>query len=505
MAWQRIRRIRLRRLAAFMAINIVFTAVIAVLALFYGWASAARSLPDLNGWHREAPESEFTADDADAGFAFDDYLALEDQVFRELDALVAGPWSAERVGGYCRYRSGSVCNPENVLDQNWNRTFVLETEEPIAGAVLIHGLSDSPYSLRAIGERLHDEGFTIIGLRVPGHGTCPRALADADREDWIAAVRIAARGLRERLPEDAPLVLVGFSNGGALAVDYTITAIEDDDAPPVDAVILFSPMIGITPLAQLTRLFGPVVRFSGEEKAEWSSINAEIDPFKYSSWPMNASVQAWKMTRQVERRLAALEHAGRVDELPPMLAVQSSVDSTVVVADLIERLFDRLESPSSELLLFDVNRAGWYEDLLDLSFERRVGPALRDSSLGFSLAVVTNDGVESGELVLRHREPDGYTEKTLGLRWPQPLFSLSHGAMPIPNDDPIYGVGESDRRSVSSLGTLSARGESGVLAFSESLLVRLRYNPFYDFTEDYVVDWLLRELQLPDDENEPAS
>jgi alpha-beta hydrolase superfamily lysophospholipase len=492
------RRSRLRRLVVFLVVNMVFTAVLAALALFYGWASFARTLPDLNGWHREAPASEFTADLVDEPFDFDDYLALEDKVFVELEALVAGPWSNERVGGFSRYRTGSVCNPEIILDRNWNRTFVLKPERPVAGALLIHGLSDSPYSLRAIGQRLHRAGFVVIGLRVPGHGTCPRALADADRRDWIAAVRLAAIGLRDRLPADAPLTLVGFSNGGALSLDYALSALDEADAPRPDAIVLLSPMIGITPMAQLTRLFGPVVRFSGEEKAEWSSVNAEIDPFKYSSWPMNASVQAWKMTQRVEGRLASLERDGRIGELPPILAVQSAVDSTVDVTDLIARLFDRLEPGTSELLLFDINRGEWYEDLLDRSFEARVLPALRDSSLGFTLALVTNAEGGRKDLVLQVRDGDRYTERPLGLRWPAGVFSLSHGAVPIPHDDPVYGTADATRETGSTLGSIAARGESGVLAFSESLLLRLRHNPFYDFAEDHVMRWLSEQLPLRD-------
>jgi alpha-beta hydrolase superfamily lysophospholipase len=88
---------------------------------------------------------------------------------------------------------------------------------------------------------------------VPGHGTCPHALSEAELEDWIAAVRIAARGVRERVPDNAPLVVVGFSNGGALSVDYAISAVEEPDLPQVDAVVLFSPMIGIMPAAKLSR------------------------------------------------------------------------------------------------------------------------------------------------------------------------------------------------------------------------------------------------------------
>ncbi len=38
---------------------------------------------------------------------------------------------------------------------NWNRSFVLPTGEPAAGVLHLHGLSDSPYSMRALGEGLH--------------------------------------------------------------------------------------------------------------------------------------------------------------------------------------------------------------------------------------------------------------------------------------------------------------------------------------------------------------
>ena len=51
----------------------------------------------------------------------------------------------------------------------------------------------------------------------------------------------------------------------------------------------------------------PVVAWiSGEEKLAWSGIEPEIDPFKYSSWPTNASLQAYRITERVDERLAAL-------------------------------------------------------------------------------------------------------------------------------------------------------------------------------------------------------
>ena len=72
---------------------------------------------------------------------------------------------------------------------------MLEPAAPVGGALLIHGLSDAPYSLRAVAERLHAEGFTVIGLRVPGHGTSPKNLEDVSTDTLLQAVVAEAEAL----------------------------------------------------------------------------------------------------------------------------------------------------------------------------------------------------------------------------------------------------------------------------------------------------------------------
>jgi hypothetical protein len=121
---------------------------------------------------------------------------------------------------------------------------------------------------------------------------------------------------------------------------------------------------------------------SGDRRANWSAVDAEIDPYKYGAWPMNASVQAWDMTQQVEGKLEALQRAGRMAELPPVLAFQSAIDSTVVVPRLITALFDRLAPNGSELVL-DVNRAGWLKSG-DWVFSKR-SPLLQGTNAAFTL------------------------------------------------------------------------------------------------------------------------
>jgi len=505
--WSRISRtlpnrgwnLQMVRLAGLVAANLVFTALLAAMILLYLWVRTARALPDLQGWHIQRPASEFQASDAKPGYGLEDYLRQEEQVFKELHDLIAGPWVNQVPNAYSRYQLDSVCNPETVVDRNWNRSLVLEAPSPVGGVLLLHGLSDSPYSLRKIGQRLHAEGYSVVWLRMPGHGTSPRALADVSWQDWTSAVKVAARSLREKLPRNAPLILAGYSNGGALSVDYALSAIDDASLPAADAVVLFSPMIGINPMARITQLYHTVALVSRNEKAQWSSINAEIDPFKYSSWPMNANVQAWTLTQVVERKLAALQKSGRMQQLPPILAMQSVVDSTVVVPKLITALFDHLDSDASELVLFDVNRVDWLSNLLNLSFEQSVLPKLKISDRPYRLTVLQNINPGSQQLTIKSRSRGKINEQETDLFWPHSVVSLSHVAVPIPPDDPIYGTADRDEGRL-SLGTLSIRAEPSALLISDSMFVRCRNNPFYEFMENRIVDWLSENATaMPDD------
>lgn len=481
--------------------NLMFNAVVAIMALLFLWVRMASTLPDLQGWHLQRPESEFTAADAVDGYTFDDYLKQEGRVFDELDAYIAGPWANDSHGAYSRYRQESICNPETVVDRNWNRSYVLKAANPIGGALLVHGLSDAPYSLRQIGQRLHSEGYTVIWLRVPGHGTSPSALANVDWHDWTAAVRVAMRGLRDLVPVGLPLILAGYSNGGALSVQYALSSIEDTSLPKIDAIVLFSPMIGINPMARITRLYHMVALVSRNKKAQWSGIDAEIDPFKYSSWPINASVQAWSMTQVVEQKLAALEKTDRMHDMPPVLAMQSVVDSTVIVPKLITALFDRLKSKSSELVLFDIDRVSSLSNLFNLSFEKKILPKLERTNLPFRLTVVRNRRSDSRQVTVQTRDGETWNDQPTEMSWPEHIVSLSHIAVPISPEDRIYGSAEATASTGVSLGTLTLRAEPSALMLSSTLFVRCRHNPFYQFMEDRVVGWLSENVDLPTDEN----
>ena len=69
---------------------------------------------------------------------------------------------------------------------------------------------------------------------------------------------------------------------------------------------------------------------------------------------------------------------------------------------------------------------------------------------------------------------------------------MSHVALPIPPDDPLYGRRPPDNEDVLFLGEMALQGERGLLIFPDDWLLRLRFNPFYTYLETRAIEWMDR-------------
>src|SRR5688500_9902352 len=75
--------------------------------------------------------------------------------------------------------------------------FALQARARLA-ALLVHGLTDSPYSMRALADTLLAQGYYVVVLRLPGHGTIPSGLVNVGWEDWYESVVLAAKHAASR-------------------------------------------------------------------------------------------------------------------------------------------------------------------------------------------------------------------------------------------------------------------------------------------------------------------
>jgi alpha-beta hydrolase superfamily lysophospholipase len=473
--------IHLLRLCTYGALGVVLTLLVVVILYLEG-------RPDLDVWHLAELDEEFTAASDVASFA--EYLALEDRLFAQLDEQVydrTGPVGDDRAN---RYKRGSAADPRR-WTPNWNRSFEMPVDAPRASVLLLHGLSDSPYSLRALGERLHAAGAHVVGLRIPGHGTAPAGLVTVRWQDMTAAVRLAVAHLAERNP-GRPIHIVGYSNGAALAVHYALATLDDPALPRVDRLVLLSPAIGVPAAAALAVWQARLGYLLGLDKLAWNDIVPEYDPFKYGSFAINAGDVSYRITAEIQQRIDRLSDSGQFAAMPKILAFSSAVDATVLAPALVESLFDRLPPGAHELVLFDINHVRGIEPLLAWSPDQMVALLQRNAGRRFALSVVTNANAQRKEVSERRWQPglDAPTETPLGLQWPEDVYSLSHVALPFPPEDPLYGGRPHPPSPGVHLGSIAWRGERGVLQVSATAMLRLRWNPFYAYQERRLLEFL---------------
>lgn len=472
---------RLLRLAKWLAfaVVLVFVTFVATRVWF------AQSGAPLEPWHTYVPREMTIAELDKADWAT--FLKEEDRIFADVQREVTQKLPEDERIPSNRYFTGSIVYPPRFA-QDWNRSYTrVPAGTPRGAVVLLHGLTDSPYSLRHIADRYVEAGYAVVAPRMPGHGTVPAGLTKAEWEDWLAATRLAMREAHRLAGKDGELQIVGFSNGGALALKYALDALDDPNLTRPDRLVLISPMIGITRFARFAGLAGLPAFLPAFAKAAWLSVIPEFNPFKYNSFPVNGARQSHRLTQALQETIARHAANSTLKDLPPALTFQSVMDFTVSTRAILTAFYNLLPKNGSELVLFDLNRNTKLGPLLrgatsPAMLARTLPPAPRN----FRTVIVTNINPDTGEVAERITEAGSTetTERSLGLFYPPDVFSLSHVALPFPSSDGLYGSDPSNEPSEDfglQLGAMAVRGERGALIVNMDALSRMSSNPFYPY------------------------
>ncbi len=459
----------------------------ALVILLIVFVVALDNRPDLHVWHLAELDEEFT--ESSPVESFEDYLSLEDRLFRQLDERVYQKIAPADRYLVNRYYRGSASDPAR-WSTNLNRSFELTTESPRAGVLLLHGMSDSPYSLYNLGRSLNRAGASVVGLRLPGHGTAPSGLVHVRWQDMAAAVKIAMRHLRRRVG-GAPIYIVGYSNGGALAVQYSLIAMDDGSLPRADKLVLVSPAIGVSRVAVFAVWQARLGDLLGLDKLAWNSLLPEYDPYKYGSFAVNAGDQVYRLTAEIQSLFDSRSEE-ELRRFPPVLAFQSIVDATVSAPALVKGLFSRLPENNHELVLFDINRDVQIEQLMVKNPSAEIDVLLEDADPTFDVTVLTNESEESKGIAIKYRRAgeSKVAIVTTDMKWPGDVYSLSHIALPMPISDPLYGSQPIEGNPGLSFGKLALYGERGLLRIPASDMLRQRWNPFYPYLERRVHEFM---------------
>lgn len=226
-----------------------------------------------------------------------------------------------------------------------NTPFLITADAGSAGArtravLMVHGLTDSPFVTRDLAGYFSAQGFTVLSILLPGHGTCPGDLLHVSWRDWVRAQADALDVLAERYDE---LYLCGFSLGAALNLYQAVTDRR------IKGLFLFSPALRLTPVANLTCALNKLSRWAPHLK--WIDIQPDEDPYKYESIAANAVCQ----TRHLVKRLEDLLQLSRLNM--PVFVAASDDDVTVQSAAVIT-FFEQLPAEHKRLLFYSRHRPG---------------------------------------------------------------------------------------------------------------------------------------------------
>jgi carboxylesterase len=100
-------------------------------------------------------------------------------------------------------------------------------------ALLVHGLTGTPYEMAYLGQQLSAAGVRVFAVRLAGHAGTPEELGATNHQSWYESVVDGCERLRAY---GDPIIAVGLSAGGVLAARLAI-----DQGDTIKAVAMLAP------------------------------------------------------------------------------------------------------------------------------------------------------------------------------------------------------------------------------------------------------------------------
>ncbi len=225
---------------------------------------------------------------------------------------------------------------------------IIPTAEPYfwpggpTGCLLIHGFTSTPRVVRPLGEYLHQQGHTVLGIRLSGHATGIDDMIRTRYQDWLASAEDGwhlLQGHTERI------FTIGFSLGGVLSLLLASKF-------PVAGVVTMAAFYDMP--NKLAKRLGPllipmsmVIPKLKKKGGGWFIPEREKEYLAYNYNPVRP---AWELTLLLRQLRATLPNIHA-----PALIIQSK-DEDYVLPYQAEMVFEHLGSEDKEL--FWVKGAG---------------------------------------------------------------------------------------------------------------------------------------------------
>ncbi|HEY1822875.1 MAG TPA: alpha/beta fold hydrolase [Trebonia sp.] len=185
------------------------------------------------------------------------------------------------------------------------------------GALVLHGFTGSPRTVRPWAEHLTDAGLTVRAPLLAGHGADWRELAKTGWTDWYAS---AERAFMELYARCEQVFVAGISMGGCLALRLAET-----QGDRVSGLVLVNPSLaGDNPLIPFSPVLKYVVRAISSIGGDIKNPDAQEGALKKT--PVASVATLPKMWKTTVAELASVTQ--------PVLVYRSAVDHVVGPASM---------------------------------------------------------------------------------------------------------------------------------------------------------------------------
>jgi carboxylesterase len=211
-------------------------------------------------------------------------------------------------------------------------------------ALLIHGLTGTPYEMRYLGERMAAAGVRVRGVRLAGHASAPEDLGGATQENWYQSV---VRGFEELRAYGDPNIVIGLSCGAVLAA-----RLAEDQPEAVSGLVMLAPAFFLPRQQMLTikavSVLGPLTKNLYLHNDRGSDIHDQSAALIHPTcklMPLSGPIELLKLSAIVRKRLKRIKQ--------PALIIHSINDHTCPEEKNVRYLMRHLGSAQKRAVILE--------------------------------------------------------------------------------------------------------------------------------------------------------
>ena len=211
-------------------------------------------------------------------------------------------------------------------------------------ALLVHGLTGTPYEMRYLGERLSARGVRVRGVKLAGHASAPENLGLSTYDNWYESVVL---GLEELRQFGEPIVVVGLSMGAVLSA-----RVAADQREAVAGLVMLAPAFFLptstTLQINLLRLLGSLAAnlylYNSNASDIYDAAARRVHP-RCALMPLMAPMKLLDLCAIVKPKLTQITQ--------PALVMHAKRDHTCPIRKNVDYVMKHLASPEKRAIELD--------------------------------------------------------------------------------------------------------------------------------------------------------